>query len=130
MARRERLSRGGAGLAAVHGRVSLNVRASGGPPPRRLLVLAAVSAAGLVVCAGAVLVTLSGTNADNPALEAQLRAVLIAAPIAVGLFVLYRAPWTRFAKLLIFAGFAWSLSTLAQSDSSLLYSTGRVAAWF
>ncbi len=93
-------------------------------------MLAAVSAAGLAVCAAAVAVTLSGTQAGNPALEAQVRAALIAAPIAVGLFVLYRAPWRRFATLLIIAGFAWSLTTLGQSDSSLLYSIGRVAGWF
>jgi signal transduction histidine kinase len=93
-------------------------------------VLAAISAAGLTVCAAAVMVTLSGTQASNPALEAQVRAALIAAPIAVGLFVLYRAPWHRFATLLIAAGFAWSLTTLGQSDSSLLYSIGRVAGWF
>ena len=93
-------------------------------------MLAAVSAAGLAVCAAAVLVTLSGTDASNPAFEAEMRAALIAAPIAVGLFVLYRAPWRRFATLLIVAGFAWSLTTLGQSDSSLLYSIGRVAGWF
>src|SRR3954451_23213 len=111
-------------------RVSLNVIASRGSPHRRFTVLAAVSAAGLAVCGAAVAVTLSGTQSSNPALEAEMQAGLIAAPIAVGLFVLYRAPWRRFATLLIVAGFAWSLTTLGQSDSSLLYSVGRVAGWF
>ena len=41
----------------------------------------------------------------------------------------YRDPWTRFAKLLVVAGFAWSLTTLAQSSSEVLYSAGRVFGW-
>jgi signal transduction histidine kinase len=56
--------------------------------------------------------------------------VIIAAPIAVGLYVWYRDPWTRFAKLLVAAGFVWSLTTLAQSSSEVLYSAGRVFGWF
>ena len=38
-------------------------------------------------------------------------------------------PWTRFAKLLVLAGFAWSLTTLAQSSNDVLYSAGRVFGW-
>ena len=41
-----------------------------------------------------------------------------------------RDPWTRFAKLLVVAGFAWSLTTLAQSSNEVLYSAGRVFGWF
>jgi signal transduction histidine kinase len=51
-------------------------------------------------------------------------------PIAVGLYVWSRDPWTRFAKLLVAAGFVWSLTTLAQSSNDVLYSAGRVAGWF
>ena len=40
-----------------------------------------------------------------------------------------RDPWKRFAKLLVVAGFAWSLTTLAQSSSEVLYSAGRVSGW-
>ena len=48
----------------------------------------------------------------------------------VGLYMWNRDPWTRFAKLLVIAGFAWSLTTLAQSSSEVLYSAGRVFGWF
>src|SRR6186997_2930032 len=59
-------------------------------PPRRFMMLAALSAAGIAVCAAAVAVTLSGHQSSNPALDAEIRAAIIAAPIAVGLFVWYR----------------------------------------
>jgi signal transduction histidine kinase len=94
------------------------------------MMLASVATAGAAVCGAAVALTLSGSEASNPALDAELRAAVIAAPIAVGLSVWYRDPWRRFGKLLVAAGFAWSLTTLAQSSSPVLYSTGRVFGWF
>jgi signal transduction histidine kinase len=93
------------------------------------MILAAVSAAGIMVCAAAVAITLSGGQSANPALDAEIRAAIIAAPIAVGLFVWYRDPWRRFGKLLVAAGFAWSLTALAQSNDDFLYSLGRVFGW-
>jgi signal transduction histidine kinase len=87
--------------------------------------LAATAAA----CAAAVAVTLAGSQSSNPALDAQIRAVIIAVPITAGLFVWYRDPWRRFGKLLVAAGFAWSLTTLAQSSNDVLYSSGRVFGW-
>jgi signal transduction histidine kinase len=94
------------------------------------VALFVLSAAGLAVCAGAVAVTLSGSQSSNAALDAEVRAAIIAAPIAVGLYVWSRDPWTRFAKILVAAGFALSLTTLAQSSSDVLYSAGRVFGWF
>ena len=91
--------------------------------------LAALSAAGVAVCAGAVALTLSGSQSSNPTLDAEIRAAIIAAPIAVGLYAWYREPWARFGKLLVAAGFAWSLTTLAQSNNEVLYSAGRVFGW-
>ena len=74
-------------------------------------------------------VTLSGSQSGNPALDAEIRAAIIAAPIAVGLYAWYRKPWARFGKLLVVAGFAWSLTTLAQSNNDVLYSAGRIFGW-
>jgi signal transduction histidine kinase len=109
--------------------VSLKVRTGRDPPNRRLKIVAGLSAAAFAVCAAAVAITLSGSQSSNPAVEAQIRALIIAAPIAVGLFVWYRDPWRRFGKLLVAAGFAWSLTTLAQSSNEVLYSAGRVVGW-
>jgi signal transduction histidine kinase len=109
--------------------VRFRIDTSRGSPNQRFLVLGVVSAAGVAACAATVAVTLSGTQSSNPALEAQVQAALVAVPIAVGLYVWYRAPWTRFAKLLVAAGFAWFLATLAQSSNEFLYSAGRVFSW-
>jgi signal transduction histidine kinase len=107
----------------------LKARTSRVTPTRRLEILAGLSIAGIAVCAAAVAVTLSGSQSSNPALDAEIRAAIIAAPIGVGLFVWYRDPWRRFGKLLVAAGFAWSLTALAQSSDDVLYSAGRVAGW-
>ena len=96
---------------------------------RRVGVVVTLAAAGAAACAAAVALTLSGNQSSNPALEAEIRAAIIAVPIAVGLYAWNRDPWQRFARLLVLAGFAWSLTTLAQSSSDLLYSTGRVFGW-
>jgi signal transduction histidine kinase len=106
-----------------------NVRAGRVPGGRRFAVLASLAAAGIAACSMATALTASGGQASNPALDAELRALIVAAPIAVGLYVLYRDPWTRFAKLLVAAGLVWSLTTLAQSSDELLYSVGRVFGW-
>ena len=54
---------------------------------------------------------------------------MVAIPIAVGLYAWNQEPWERFGKLLVAAGFAWSLTTLAQSSDDVLYSAGRVFGW-
>ena len=92
--------------------------------------MTALAAAAVAACAAAVALTLSGNQSSNPALEAQIRAAIIGVPIAVGLYAWNRDPWKRFARLLVIAGFAWSLTTLAQSSSDVAYSVGRVFAWF
>jgi signal transduction histidine kinase len=108
----------------------LTVKAIGAIHKRRVGVVAALSVAALAACGAAVALTLSGNESRNPVLEAELRAAMIALPIAAGLFVWNRDPWRRFARLLVIAGFAWSLTTLAQSSEGVLYSAGRVSGWF
>jgi signal transduction histidine kinase len=82
-----------------------------------------------MTCAAAVLITLHGNQSSDPALDAEIRTAIIGVPIAVGLYVWNREPWERFGKLLVAAGFAWSLTTLAQSSNDLVYSAGRAFAW-
>ena len=54
---------------------------------------------------------------------------MVAVPIAVGLYAWHRRPDERFGPLLVAAGFGWFLTTLAESDDSLVYSIGRVSGW-
>jgi signal transduction histidine kinase len=107
----------------------LKVRTGRGPQSRRFKIVAGLSIGAIAVCTAAVALTLSGSQSSNPAVEAQIRAAMIAAPIGVGLFVWYRDPWRRFGKLLVAAGFAFSLTTLAQASSDILYSSCRVFGW-
>jgi signal transduction histidine kinase len=108
---------------------SLTVLTSRLTSTRRKQTLKGLFAAGVAACAGAVAITLSGGQASNPALEAEVRAAIVAAPIFAGLYVWSRDPWTRFAKLLVAFGFALSLTTLAGSSNEIVYSAGRVFGW-
>ncbi len=100
----------------------LKANASRDTHTRRVGTVAALSAAAAGACAAAVALTLSGKQSGNSVLGAESRAAIIALPIAVGLYMWNRDPWTRFAKLLVIAGFAWSLTALAQSSNEALYS--------
>ena len=110
-------------------RVSLTAQASRGTHNRTFKIAVPLAAAGVLACAGAVVLTLSGSQSSNPTLDAEIRAAIIAAPIAVGLYAWFNERWARFGKLLVAAGFAWSLTTLAQSNDDFLYSAGRVFGW-
>jgi signal transduction histidine kinase len=88
--------------------------------------IAVAAAAGAVLSGIAVAVTLSGADS---ALAAAGRGLMVAAPVAVGCYAWQRRPGERFGPLLIVTGFAWFLTTLAESDDELLYSIGRVASW-
>jgi signal transduction histidine kinase len=90
--------------------------------------LAAAGAAGLFATAVAVAVALSGgTGPDG--LIVTGRGLMVAVPIAVGIWAWHRRPGERFGRLLVGVGFGWFLTTLAESGNSVLYSTGRVAGW-
>jgi signal transduction histidine kinase len=91
--------------------------------------LVVAGAAGAVLCGLSVAVVWSGTDSSHPGLAALGRALMVAVPIAAGCFAHHRRPSERFGLVLIAAGFAWFLTTLAESDDELLYSVGRVAGW-
>jgi signal transduction histidine kinase len=86
-------------------------------------VLAAVAAVSVTVE-----VALVGAD-EQPGLVALARGLMVAVPLAVGLHTWYRRPAERFGLLLIVAGAAWFVTTLAESDDELLYSVGRLAGW-
>ena len=94
---------------------------------RRIRLFAAVLAAVAAVSV-AVEVALVGADAQ-PGLVALARGLMVGVPLAVGLHTWYRRPAERFGLVLIVAGAASFVSTLAESDDELLYSLGRVAGW-
>ena len=93
--------------------------------------MAAVAAAGLALSAAAVAVTLSGAGPEPRWPAAIVHALVIAAPIAAGLYALYSQPASagQFGRLLVLSGFLWAPTLLAESADSVLYSMGRVSAW-
>jgi signal transduction histidine kinase len=103
----------------------VGTRAQRGLAPWAVVILAL---AGAALCAGAVVLTLAEAPPEDRALAAVTGAVVIAAPIGVGLATLARRR-DRFAAVLVAAGALWSLTVLAQSHDPNLYSVGRTAAW-
>ena len=95
----------------------------------RWLGSAGATAVGLGLCAVTAAVTISGSTSDHAELEALVRVLTVAAPIAVGVYALQRPPFERFGGLLVLAGVAWFLTTLANSDQAVLYSIGRISGW-
>jgi signal transduction histidine kinase len=93
-------------------------------------MIAAVLAAGLGLAAITVGVTLAGVDGAGAGLAAAARASIVFVPIAAGCYAWWRTPHRRFGVLLVLIGAGWFLSTLSESDDSLVYSVGRVASWF
>ena len=96
----------------------------------RMARIVAAAALGVVLTCASVVVTVLGHDSGDIALVASVRALMVAVPIAVGCYAWHRRPNERFGPLLIVAGLLWFVTTLAESDSSVLYSIGRIAAWF
>jgi signal transduction histidine kinase len=88
----------------------------------------AVGALGVVLVAASMLVALRG-GMPEPGWLAVRNALMIGAPIAVGLYALRDATHARFGRLLVVAGLFWSLVGLTATMESLPYSIGRMAAW-
>jgi signal transduction histidine kinase len=91
--------------------------------------IAVAAVAGVLLTALAVVVTVTGGLSAHPWPAAIGRGVIVAVPIAVGLYAWRRSPHSRFGRLLVAVGAAWSITALAGSSNSVLYSTGRVVAW-
>jgi len=74
---------------------------------------------------------LGGAGRDLRPFPATVHVLVIAAPIAAGLYALRTqpAPADRFGWVLLVAGVLWSPTLLAESADSVAYSVGRVAAW-
>jgi PAS domain S-box-containing protein len=89
--------------------------------------LAALGAAGVALSSAAAWVTATGAGPAPHGFSATLHALVIAAPIAAGLYAVYVHPSGRFGWQLVLAGVLWSPTMLAESPDSVLYSIGR--AW-
>jgi signal transduction histidine kinase len=105
--------------------VSLTTARTSRPGRGLMLSLAFLSA---LVCGLAAVYVAHHTTGDAPD-RAGLAVLVVGVPMATGLFALGSRSDARFGAILLATGYAWSLTALAESRSSLPYSTGRVAAW-
>jgi signal transduction histidine kinase len=90
-------------------------------------VLLAAGLAGAVMTVVAVMVSIDAQPTDQ--LAALGRGLVVAVPVAVGLYACRRGPYPRFAHLLLATALLSSVMALAESMHSLPYSIGRVSVW-
>ena len=102
---------------------------SHGRTPHDGTVEGAVAVGGAALCAVAVAIAMSGNDSPYAWLEGVARALLVGAPIAVGLYARHRPPFARFGTLLIATGILAFGTTLAEASSAELYAIGRLAGW-
>jgi signal transduction histidine kinase len=98
------------------------------PRDRRPIVLVGCGLAALAAAAVASAIAFSSAP-DRPVLTALARGLIVAAPVAVGLYARYRSPEQRFGLLLASTGAACLVSTLGEAGDELLYTVGRTAGW-
>jgi signal transduction histidine kinase len=90
--------------------------------------LLALALAGAAATAAAAALGYAGA-AGQPGLAALARALIVAAPVAIGLYAWSRRPSQRFGLLLVAAGGGWFLATLSESTDPTVYTLGRTAGW-
>ncbi len=95
--------------------------------PGRLRAVVAVAGAGLCLLTGVLVTTWSTSPYDW--LEGMARALMVGAPIAVGLYAHQRAPFTRFGVMLVGVGVLWFVASLSNSPNDVVYSIGRIGGW-
>src|SRR3954469_18579148 len=100
------------------------------PDEREGVRLARTGAVGaMVVLTGAAAALGASAETSEPTSSAVLRATMVAAPMAVGLYAGRVHMYERFGRLLYAMGLAAFVTTLAESSDDGLYTAGRVAGW-
>jgi signal transduction histidine kinase len=103
--------------------------------PRIAVPTAATSTAsrlwvvGTAVSIGAVAIAVAGTPEDAAFGRGLVELLIVALPIAAGIYALRAPAYSRFGIALLGIGFAWSLTALAETSLSVPYTIGRLATW-
>ena len=95
---------------------------------RRRVVLAFAALVSVAAVSVTVAIALEGAAGDV-GLVALARGLMVGAPLAVGLHTWYTRPAERFGLVLIGAGAALFVASLAESSDETLYTVGRLAGW-
>jgi signal transduction histidine kinase len=102
---------------------------SGGSEPQRRATTAIAGTIGVALTAFAVVLTASESSSSEPWAAAVGRGAIVAVPMAVALYARAWRPYRRLGLMLFLVGVGGALAALAESNDSVLYSTGRVAGW-
>ena len=89
-------------------------------------MLIAVGTDGLALSGLAFAIVLTSDQPGDRLLIAFGRVLVIAVPIAVGIWLWSQAQYERFGLLLVATGYVWFVAALAESSNSVLYSVGRI----
>jgi signal transduction histidine kinase len=84
---------------------------------------------GVVLCVGAVAFVASRAPGDEAFGRGLLELLIVGMPIAAGVYALRSPATVRFGFALVGVGFAWSLTALGESSSSIPYTVGRLSTW-
>ena len=109
------------------------LESSSEPWARRLAAHGATSwlpAISILVCAIAVAFAASGATPEAAAGRALLELLVVGVPLAAGVYALRSPATASYGIALLAIGFTWSLTALAESGSSELYTIGRISTWF
>jgi hypothetical protein len=87
-------------------------------------------ALGLLLCGLAAAMALGNERLGHPYLAALVSVLIIAAPLALGIYALRTQATPRFGVLLVGLALGLFVTTLGNSEWSLPYSVGRVAGWW
>ena len=71
----------------------------------------------------------TGVSEATAVIEGVARGLMVAVPLAVGLYARRRPAHARFGGVLVTVSCIWFLGLLSSSASPAVYSAGRVASW-
>src|SRR6476659_8264958 len=100
------------------------LRVTGQGPRLGRFGASALACLGACLAAAAAVIT---AGSGHTWLEAITRSVIVAAPIAVGIYAWRRSPFERFGVLMVASGVVLFVTTLAESTHPVPYTIGRMA---
>ena len=113
--------------------LSLLLASGAGVRPRESLwnrrLRTALGIVGAALCLVSVGFVVYAAPADEAVARGTISFLVIAVPIAAGLYALRVPENARFGLALVAAGLAWSTTALGEASESLPYSVGRIAGW-
>lgn len=91
--------------------------------------LIALVTGSVLLCAVAAAIPIESSVTLRPGVSAAIAAITLAALLGVGLYAWGRPGSKRFGQILFATGICWFMASLANADTELTYSVGRIFVW-